>query len=100
MAKRRRSNAIDRQTLFLIITVFVVGIGVGLFFGKRAATVSKIPARKEHHEPAKEVIPKKRFFSFPFFGGFAKKGPPKIAIVIDDVGNDDNLKDVLWSFPH
>ncbi len=100
MAKRRRSNTIDRQTLFLIITVFIVGIGIGLFFGKRAATVSKIAPARERVEETRETLRQKRSFFAPFFWGFAKKGPPKIAIVIDDVGNDDNLKDVLWSFPH
>ncbi len=108
MAKRKKGEMIDQQMLILIILVFVVGIAVGFFFGKRAVTISEQkqtapelpkrerPVRIQPLETKKGLAP----LPIPLLPTFAQKLHPKIAIVIDDVGYDDHLKDVLWSFPH
>ena len=102
MAKRGKAGrgaAFDRETLRLIILVFVVGIAAGFWFGRRSVMAPKIVREK----PTREAMPleeKRKPFAFPFLKGAKPHGAPKLVIVVDDVGNDDHLKDLLWSFPH
>ena len=99
MAKRKKGEIFDRQILWLIVTVFLVGLIVGFLFGQKSAFMSKLQGEKGLRPRKVQVAParKKSFFP-PFFFGRAPQ-VPKIAIVIDDTGNDQHLADLLWSFP-
>ncbi|PIQ85864.1 MAG: hypothetical protein COV74_06750 [Candidatus Omnitrophica bacterium CG11_big_fil_rev_8_21_14_0_20_45_26] len=93
--KKKGGETFDRQTLYLIIIVFVVGIFVGFLFGKRAQqTAESYPAPVERERPAerqKKPRPKPSKVKTP--------ARPQIAIVIDDIGYDHHLEDLLFSLP-
>ncbi len=112
MVKRKGGQMFDPQILWLIVTVFVVGITIGFLFGKRSVTIArqkpvteKVVEREVKRTLLATPLPRpvtmvpveqknKSWFSF-----FEKKEKPKIAIVIDDVGNEKKLSEILWSFP-
>jgi len=80
------SGAGDRQTLLLISIVFLVGIFVGILFG-RETNRAQSPYSK-----FSSILPHQ-------VQSTAEEQIPRIAIVIDDVGYDDLLKDLLFSLP-
>lgn len=101
MAKSRKRDSLNREVLTLIVTVFIVGIGIGFLFGIRAVEKThkaKSVVIPKAEMPAKERPAMRQPLGERKFQPISQK--PKIAIVIDDVGYDNHLGDLLWSFPH
>lgn len=99
-ARKNRAGALNRPLIALITLVFFVGIFIGFLFGKKSLEVPKavVPPKKIEKKVSVEPPDKKKFPHLSVFGIF-KKPPPRIAIVIDDVGNDAHLVELVWSLP-
>ncbi|MBI4388325.1 MAG: divergent polysaccharide deacetylase family protein [Candidatus Omnitrophica bacterium] len=100
--REQKGELFDPTSLRLIVFIFIAGIVLGFFFGRRFTLTSKVSERpseinKEVKEPQKK---QKGVFPFLPAGSSRPATKGKIAIVIDDVGNDQHFQDLLWSFPH
>lgn len=93
VAKRsKKSGTFDKEILVLITVIFIVGIVLGFFFGKKSSQDEIVPPKKKT-VVSKKASPKK--LAKPELSQRA----PKVAIVIDDVGNDDHFKELVWNLP-
>ena len=108
----------DYPIVPILIVVFSIGVGIGFNLGRKSSGQGKpqvYPSRLAMEEPAEAYVAKAipanisaepeklaqapreaNIISFPFF---PFKRPPRIAFVIDDVGNSKHFADALFSFP-
>lgn len=113
MAKRNRLNEKkfdlkrwirEYPIVPVLIIVFLTGVWVGFNLGHAAKPRLRMEKSAEAHTVKAPALPEKRaeaprevnvspFSFFPF------KRAPRIAFVIDDVGNGRQYADVLFSFP-
>ncbi len=97
--RRRGKGLVDRDVIVLTSVALLLGFAVGFALGRRSALMPKPGPEKPAVERIKVAREKKEraapFFAFPS----AKKRLPKIAIVIDDVGNHKNIEHLLWQLP-
>ena len=126
MVRRKKKGGgefFDRTTLSLVICVFVVGIVVGFFFGRRSAQVSKIKSssfapilspltRGRGKSAAKPggsdalfdggegASEEKQVASLSLLPSVGRATKARVAFVVGDVGNDNHQEDLLWAFPH
>lgn len=103
MARRSRTKkagTFDRTLLFLIVVMFFSGFAVGFFFGSRSEAVRERPLAKSKKDIAQPAQKQGRKALFSFLGvPISKPKAARIAIVIDDVGYDKRIADLLWSLP-
>jgi len=123
---RRRSQGrgpIDREVIIFAAIVLSVGFFVGFLLGRQSVSISnkQVPEVISESKPAapspvKEIVKEAPKITYPevepqasrsersvfsYLLPFSKKEShvPRIAIVIDDVGNGDSLKDLVWALP-
>lgn len=117
---RRRRGPIDREVVIFAAFILFTGFFIGFLLGRQS--VSQKPAPEiitiEKHVPlpvpqvpkeqpeviypeVKPEAPKQERSVLSYINPFTKKKPkaPRIAIVIDDVGNGSKLEQLIWDLP-